>query len=252
MPAKHLLKVEDLHCSFGGKEVLKGISFSIDKGETKVIIGPSGTGKTTILNNVIRLVPPNRGKIYLKETEITSAKNINEIRQQIGFVFQDFGLFNHLTAKGNVMIGLTKVKKMDKKKAEDLALFELERVGLQDFVKSYPSQLSGGQKQRVGIARALAMHPKLILFDEPTSALDPELTGEVLKVIRKLAEEGMTMLIVTHEMEFARSVANELIFMEAGKIVEQGNPEKLFTNPDNQRTREFLSQLTDLYGEGDN
>ena len=252
MPTKHLLRIEDLHHSFENEEVLKGISLALDKGETKVIVGPSGTGKSTILNNIIRLVPPTKGKIYLEDTEITSAKNINEIRQQIGFVFQDFGLFNHLTAKGNVMIGLTKVKKMNKKEAEELALFELERVGLQDYADSYPSQLSGGQKQRVGIARALAMQPKLILFDEPTSALDPELTGEVLKVMRNLAEEGMTMLVVTHEMGFARSVADELIFMEGGNIVEQGDPEKLFTKPDHKRTKEFLFQLTDLYGEGEN
>ncbi|MFP4198286.1 MAG: amino acid ABC transporter ATP-binding protein [Halanaerobium sp.] len=252
MPTKHLLKIEDLYHSFENEEVLKGISLSLDKGETKVIVGPSGTGKSTILNNIIRLVPPTRGKIYLEDTEITSAKNINEIRQQIGFVFQDFGLFNHLTAKGNVMIGLTKVKKMDKKEAEKLALLELDRVGLTNYADSYPSQLSGGQKQRVGIARALAMQPKLILFDEPTSALDPELTGEVLKVMRNLAEEGMTMLVVTHEMGFARSVADELIFMEGGNIVEQGDPEKLFTNPDHKRTKEFLFQLTDLYGEGEN
>ncbi len=252
MPTKHLLKIEDLYHSFENEEVLKGISLSLDKGETKVIVGPSGTGKSTILNNIIRLVPPTRGKIYLEDTEITSAKNINEIRQQIGFVFQDFGLFNHLTAKGNVMIGLTKVKKMDKKEAEKLALLELDRVGLTNYADSYPSQLSGGQKQRVGIARALAMQPKLILFDEPTSALDPELTGEVLKVMRNLAEEGMTMLVVTHEMGFARSVADELIFMESGNIVEQGDPEELFTNPDHKRTKEFLFQLTDLYGEGEN
>ena len=252
MPTKHLLRIEDLHHSFETEEVLKGISLALDKGETKVIVGPSGTGKSTILNNIIRLVPPTKGKIYLEDTEITSAKNINEIRQQIGFVFQDFGLFNHLTAKGNVMVGLTKVKKMNKKEAEELALFELDRVGIKEYADSYPSQLSGGQKQRVGIARALAMQPKLILFDEPTSSLDPELTGEVLKVMRDLAEEGMTMLVVTHEMGFARSVADELIFMEGGNIVEQGDPEKLFTNPDYQRTKEFLFQLTDLYGEGEN
>ena len=246
-----LLKIENLHHSFGNNEVLKGISLSLDKGETKVIVGPSGTGKSTILNNIIRLVPPDQGKIYLEDEEITSTKKINEVRQQIGFVFQDFGLFNHLTAKGNVMIGLTKVKKMNKKEAEELALFELDRVGLKEFADSYPSQLSGGQKQRVGIARALAMQPKLILFDEPTSSLDPELTGEVLRVMKNLAEEGMTMLVVTHEMGFARSVADELIFMEGGHIIEQGNPEKLFENPDHKRTKEFLFKLVDLYGEGE-
>lgn len=230
--------------------MLKGISLALDKGETKVIVGPSGTGKSTILNNIIRLVPPDQGKIYLEDKEIKPA-NINKMRQQIGFVFQDFGLFNHLTAKGNVMVGLTKVKKMKKKEAEELALFELDRVGLGEFAASYPAQLSGGQKQRVGIARALAMQPKLILFDEPTSALDPELTGEVLSVMKNLAIEGMTMLIVTHEMGFARTVADEMIFMEGGNIIEQGNPEKLFTNPEYNRTREFLFKLTELYGEGE-
>ncbi|ADQ13985.1 amino acid ABC transporter ATP-binding protein [Halanaerobium hydrogeniformans] len=251
MPTKHLLKIEDLHHSFGDEEVLKGISLALDKGETKVIVGPSGTGKSTILNNIIRLVPPVSGKIYLEDVEITSTKKINQIRQQIGFVFQDFGLFNHLTAKGNVMIGLTKVKKMDKKEAEKIAIEELDRVGIGNYANSYPSQLSGGQKQRVGIARALAMKPKLILFDEPTSSLDPELTGEVLTVMKNLAQEGMTMLIVTHEMGFARTVADELIFMEGGHIVEQGPPEKLFKNPEHKRTREFLFKLTDLYGEGE-
>ncbi|MEJ6952513.1 amino acid ABC transporter ATP-binding protein [Natronospora cellulosivora (SeqCode)] len=250
MDIKHLLKIEDLHHSFGQNEVLKGISLALDKGETKVIVGPSGTGKSTILNNIIRLVPPDQGKIYLEDIEISTA-NINKMRQQIGFVFQDFGLFNHLTAKGNVMVGLTKVKKMNKKEAEELALFELDRVGLGSFANSYPAQLSGGQKQRVGIARALAMQPKLILFDEPTSALDPELTGEVLSVMKNLAIEGMTMLIVTHEMGFARTVADEMIFMEGGNIIEQGNPEKLFTNPDHNRTKEFLFKLTELYGEGE-
>ncbi|SFL23176.1 amino acid ABC transporter ATP-binding protein [Halanaerobium salsuginis] len=250
MPTKHLLKIEDLHHSFGSNQVLKGVSFSLNKGETKVIVGPSGTGKSTILNNIIRLVPPDQGKIYLEDTEITATKKINEVRQQIGFVFQDFGLFNHLTALGNIMVGLTKVKKMTKQAAAELALNELDRVGLKEFSDSYPSQLSGGQKQRVGIARALAMQPKLILFDEPTSSLDPELTGEVLKVMRNLAEDGMTMLVVTHEMGFARSVADELIFMEGGHIIEQGDPEQLFTEPVHQRTREFLFQLTDLYGEG--
>lgn len=250
MPTKHLLKIEDLHHSFGSNQVLKGVSFSLNKGETKVIVGPSGTGKSTILNNIIRLVPPDQGKIYLEDIEITATKKINEVRQQIGFVFQDFGLFNHLTALGNIMVGLTKVKKMTKQAAAELALNELDRVGLKEFSDSYPSQLSGGQKQRVGIARALAMQPKLILFDEPTSSLDPELTGEVLKVMRNLAEDGMTMLVVTHEMGFARSVADELIFMEGGHIIEQGDPEQLFTEPVHQRTREFLFQLTDLYGEG--
>ena len=249
--SKHLLRVENIYKSFGDNDVLRGISFHLDKGETKVIVGPSGTGKSTILSLINMLVPPDKGHIYLEDIDITRTRDVHKIRQNIGFVFQDFGLFNHLTAKGNVMIGLTKVKKMGKKEAEEIAMEELRRVGLENFADQYPAQLSGGQKQRVGIARALAMRPKLILFDEPTSALDPELTGEVLNVMRKLATEGMTMLIVTHEMGFARTVADELIFMEDGVILEQGPPEKLFTNPEHPRTREFLFKLTDLYNEGE-
>jgi len=250
MSDKTILRIENLHKSFKNNEVLKGVSLSLKEGETKVIIGPSGTGKSTMLNNVNMLVPPDKGRIWLEDEEITATDNISTIRQQIGFVFQDFGLFNHLTALGNVKVGLTKVKKMDKQEATDLAMFELERVGLKEFADQYPAQLSGGQKQRVGIARALAMQPKLILFDEPTSALDPELIGEVLTVMRDLAEEGMTMLVVTHEMGFAKSVSDEIIFMEKGYIVEQGPPEQLFNNPEVERTREFLFKLTELYGEG--
>src|SRR6056297_705998 len=246
---KTILRIEDLHKRFGDNEVLKGVSLSLNKGENKVIIGPSGTGKSTLLNNINRLVPPDQGRIYLDGEEITP-KNINAMRQQIGFVFQDFGLFNHLTALGNVRIGLLKVKKMNKKDATELAMEELRRVGLEDAAGQYPAELSGGQKQRVGIARALAMQPKLILFDEPTSALDPELIGEVLTVMRDLAEEGMTMLVVTHEMGFVKSVSDEIVFMEKGHIVEQGPPEQLFNNPEVERTREFLFKLTELYGEG--
>ncbi|MDZ7671755.1 MAG: amino acid ABC transporter ATP-binding protein [Halanaerobiales bacterium] len=247
---KTILRIENLHKSFGDNEVLKGVSLSLNKGENKVIIGPSGTGKSTLLNNINRLVPPDQGKIYLDGEEITK-KNINKMRQQIGFVFQDFGLFNHLTALGNVRIGLLKVKNMNKKDATELAMEELIRVGLEDAAEQYPAELSGGQKQRVGIARALAMQPKLILFDEPTSALDPELIGEVLSVMKNLAKEGMTMLLVTHEMGFARTVSDEIIFMEHGHIVEQGPPRQLFNNPEVERTREFLFKLTELYGEGD-
>ncbi len=246
-----LLKVVDLHKAFGKNEVLKGISFEMNKGDTKVIIGPSGTGKSTLIACINHLVAPDRGEIWLEGENTVTAKNINRIRQKIGFVFQDFGLFNHLTALKNVMIGLVKVKKMPKDKARKRAMEELDRVGLSDQAKSYPAQLSGGQKQRVGIARALAMDPKIILFDEPTSALDPELIGEVLHVMQDLAQSGMTMLVVTHEMGFARTVSNEIIFMENGVIVEQGTPEKLFKNPENKRTKEFLFKLEDLYGEGE-
>ena len=246
-----LLRINDLHKAFGKNEVLKGISFEMNKGDTKVIIGPSGTGKSTLIACINHLVTPDKGQIWLEGEDTVTAKNINKIRQKIGFVFQDFGLFNHLTALKNVMIGLVKVKKTPKDKARKRAMEELDRVGLSDQAKSYPAQLSGGQKQRVGIARALAMDPKIILFDEPTSALDPELIGEVLHVMQDLAQSGMTMLVVTHEMGFARTVSNEIIFMEHGVIVEQGTPEKLFKNPENKRTKEFLFKLEDLYGEGE-
>ncbi len=244
-----VLRVEDLKKSFGDKEVLKGVSFTMKQGETKVVIGPSGTGKSTLLACINMLVVPNGGNIWLEDEEVTLAKNLNKIRQEIGFVFQDFGLFSHLTALKNVMLGLIKVKKMDKDAARKLAMQELERVGLQNETKLYPAQLSGGQKQRVGIARALAMQPKIILFDEPTSALDPELIGEVLSVMKNLALSGMTMLVVTHEMGFARTVSDEIIFMENGYIVEQSSPEEMFKNPKNPRTKEFLFKLNELYGE---
>jgi polar amino acid transport system ATP-binding protein len=243
-----VLRVENLKKAFGDKEVLKGVSFDMKEGETKVIIGPSGTGKSTLLSCINMLVTPDSGQIWLEEEEVTSAKNINKIRQEIGFVFQDFGLFNHLTALKNVMVGLTKVKKIEKDFAKDIAMKELTRVGLEREANMYPAQLSGGQKQRVGIARALAMSPKIILFDEPTSALDPELIGEVLSVMKNLAESGMTMLVVTHEMGFARTVSDEIIFMEHGHIVEQSSPEEMFKNPKNPRTKEFLFKLSELYG----
>lgn len=244
-----LLRVEDLHKRYGKEEVLKGVSFSLDKGETKVIIGPSGTGKSTLLRCINRLTEPDRGRIWLEDVEITSPKvNINRIRAQIGFVFQDFNLFTHLTALDNVRLGLIRVKRMSKKEATARAMQELARVGLADKANAYPAELSGGQQQRVSIARALAMDPKLILFDEPTSALDPELIGEVLAVMEDLAQSGMTMLVVTHEMGFARTVADEIIFMEKGVIVEQGPPEQLFRNPKHPRTAEFLRRITDLYG----
>ncbi len=245
-----LLQVEDIHKRYGREEVLKGISFSLEKGETKVVIGPSGTGKSTLLRCINQLSPPDKGRVWLDGVEVTHPKaNINKLRAQMGFVFQDFNLFAHLTALGNVRLGPMKVKGMRKEEATKLAMEELARVGLADKADSYPAQLSGGQQQRVSIARALAMSPKLILFDEPTSALDPELIGEVLTVMIELAKEGMTMLVVSHEMGFARSVADEIIFMEHGVIVEQGPPEQLFNSPQNARTGEFLHKITELYGE---
>ncbi|MEA1964183.1 MAG: amino acid ABC transporter ATP-binding protein [Candidatus Aerophobetes bacterium] len=245
-----ILKAEQLHKKYGGLEVLKGISFEVKRGETKVIIGPSGTGKSTLLRCINQLTPPDKGRVWLDGVEITDPKvDINKIRSSIGMVFQDFNLFAHLTALNNVRIGLAKVKGIEKQKATELARKELQRVGLGDKASSYPAELSGGQQQRVSIARALAMNPKLLLFDEPTSALDPELIGEVLEVMINLAREGMTMLVVSHEMGFARSVANEIIFMEHGVIVEEGPPQQLFTRPAHKRTGEFLHKITELYGE---
>lgn len=251
-PQETILKVEDLHKRYGEEEVLRGVSFAVLRGETKVIIGPSGTGKSTLLRCINRLTPPDRGKVWLDGVEATHPKsNINKIRAQVGFVFQDFNLFTHLTALDNVRLGLLKVKRLEKRKAAEIAMEELRRVGLADKAKAYPAELSGGQQQRVSIARALAMGPKVILFDEPTSALDPELIGEVLEVMINLAREGMTMVVVSHEMGFARSVADEIIFMEGGVIAEQGPPQQLFTQPKHPRTGEFLRKISELYGETD-
>jgi len=247
-----VLRVEDIHKRYGKEEVLKGVSFEIKKGETKVIIGPSGSGKSTLLRCINQLTIPDKGKIWLENEEVThDKKDINLFRQKMGMVFQDFNLFDHLNALRNVEIGLTRVKKMEKKEAREKAMEELKQVGLERQADLYPAQLSGGQKQRVSIARALAMDPKVMLFDEPTSALDPELIGEVLEVIKKLALSGMTMVVVTHEMGFARSVANEIIFMEDGKIIDQGIPYKIFTNPDHERTKQFLHKITELYGKSE-
>ena len=233
----HMLEVKDIHKTYGKTVVLDGVSFSMEKGETKVIIGPSGTGKSTLLRFINQLSPPDKGRVWLEGVEITDKKtNINDIRQKIGFVFQEFNLFNHLTALKNVSIGLEKVKNMEKEEAIKKAQDELKRVGLKDQADQYPAQLSGGQKQRVGIARALAMDPIIILFDEPTSALDPELIGDVLEVMKSIAGE-VSMLVVTHEMGFARNVADEIIFMEHGKIIEKGTPNQMFKNPKIKRTK---------------
>lgn len=244
-----VVRVEGLHKRYGNEEILKGVSFTVCQGEALAIIGPSGTGKSTLLRCINRLTEPDGGRIWLGNTEITSAKtDMNKIRQQIGFVFQDFNLFAHLTALDNVRLGLLTVKKLSKKAATERAMHELSRVGLADKANAYPAQLSGGQQQRVSIARALAMEPKLMLFDEPTSALDPELIGEVLQVMKDLAEEGMTMVVVTHEMGFARSVCDAVIFMEKGVIVEQGPPEQIFLQPRQPRTQQFLGKISELYG----
>ena len=245
-----VLRVEDVHKAYGDNEVLRGVSCELARGETKVVIGPSGTGKSTLLRCINQLTIPDSGHVWLGNTEITCKDcDINQVRSQIGFVFQSFNLFTHLNALDNVRIGPMKVKRMDKASATKLAREELERVGLSDKADAYPAELSGGQQQRVSIARALAMFPQLILFDEPTSALDPELIGEVLAVMISLAKDGMTMLVVSHEMGFARSVADEIIFMEEGRVLEQGPPDRLFVHPREERTREFLHKITELYGE---
>lgn len=246
---KIILKVEEIYKRYREEEVLRGISFEVRKGETKVIIGPSGSGKSTLLRCINQLTFPDKGQVWLEGEEVThTKKSINQFRQKMGMVFQDFNLFDHLNALGNVEIGLIRVKGMDKNRAREKAMEGLKQVGLEKQAYLYPAQLSGGQKQRVSIARALAMDPSVMLFDEPTSALDPELIGEVLEVIKKLAINGMTMVVVTHEMGFARSVANEVIFIESGRIIDQGSPYALFTNPEHERTKKFLHKITELYG----
>lgn len=244
-----IVRIEDLHKAYQGNEILKGISMSIWEQEVVVIIGPSGTGKSTLLRCINLLTIPDKGHIWLDEQEITAPHtHIDKVRQRIGMVFQDFNLFNHLTALNNVMVGMTRVLKMKSKEAQEKAMWELERVGLADRANLFPAQLSGGQKQRVAIARALAMNPEVMLFDEPTSALDPELIGEVLSVMQKLANEGMTMIVVSHEMGFAREVSDRIVFMENGLIVEEGTPRQLFYSPKYERTREFLWKISELYG----
>lgn len=244
-----ILTIKKLTKIYGNNVIFRDIDLTVKEGDTIVIIGPSGTGKSTLLRCINLLTQPDAGQIWLDDLEIT-AKGANEdmLRQHIGMVFQNFLLFNHLTALDNVKLGLTKVKHMNEKAAEAKALKELERVGLSDRANHYPGQLSGGQQQRVGIARALAMDPRIMLFDEPTSALDPELIGEVLEVMRDLSRSGMTMIVVTHEMGFAREVADRIVFMEKGSIVEEGTPDDLFCRPKFDRTREFLWKITELYG----
>ncbi len=239
-----MIKVVDLHKKFKNLHVLKGINLNINKGEVVVVIGPSGSGKSTLLRCLNRLEEVDSGEVFFKGISVTESKNdINKIRQNMGMVFQNFNLFPHMTVLKNISLAPIKLKKIDKVEAENMSLELLERVGLKDKANAYPTQLSGGQKQRVAIARALAMSPDLMLFDEPTSALDPEMVGEVLEVIKQLAKEGMTMVIVTHEMDFAKQVADRVIFMDEGIILEEGSPEKLFTNPQHQRTQDFLKRV---------
>jgi len=239
-----VIKVVNLHKKFKNLHVLKGVNLEVKKGEVLVIIGPSGGGKSTLLRCINRLEEPTEGEIYIDGVKITDPKvDINKIRQRVGMVFQLFNLFPHLTALENITLAPIKVKKIDPKIAKEKAYELLKRVGLQDKANSYPSQLSGGQQQRIAIARALAMEPEVMLFDEPTSAIDPEMTKEVLDVIRELAYGGMTMMIATHEMGFARDVAHRVIFLDQGQIVEEGNPKEFFENPKEERTIEFLSKI---------
>ena len=241
-----ILRVENLTKTYGDLEVLKGVSFDVYPGEKKVFIGPSGTGKSTLLRCINLLTEPDGGSVYLNGEEVTnSGRKINDYRQKMGMVFQNFNLFDHLTAVRNVELALLKVKTMGKKEAREKALFELERVGMLDWADHYPAQLSGGQAQRVSIARALAMDPEVMLFDEPTSALDPELKREVMEVMRKLAAQGMTCLVVTHEMKFATSFASEILLMEKGEIIERGKPEDIPTSPSFERMRAFMGAYTE-------
>ena len=239
-----MITVRNLHKWFGELHVLKGVSLEVRKGEALVIIGPSGSGKSTLLRCINLLVQPDDGDVIVDGVKVNAPKIRPEwVRQQVGMVFQSFNLFTHLTALQNVMIGLTKVKRLSKAEAERIALFELERVGLADKADAYPAQLSGGQQQRVAIARALALNPKAMLFDEPTSALDPEYIREVLDVMTKLAEEGMTMVVVTHEMGFAHNVADRVLFMAEGIVVEEGAPEEIFERPQKDRTKAFVGKI---------
>lgn len=239
-----MIRVSNLHKSFGKNDVLKGIDEHIKKGEVVVVIGPSGSGKSTFLRCLNLLEEPTSGKIIFEDNDITDKKvDINKIREKMGMVFQQFNLFPHKTVLENLTIAPIKVKGLSKAEAEKKAIELLDRVGLTNKAKSYPSSLSGGQKQRIAIARALAMEPDVMLFDEPTSALDPEMVGEVLNVMKDLAKEGMTMVVVTHEMGFAKEVGDRIIFMDNGNIIEQGTPDEIFSNPKNPRTIDFLSKV---------
>lgn len=239
-----MIRIEDLHKSFNGLEVLKGIDEQINDGEVVVVIGPSGSGKSTFLRCLNRLEKSNSGRIWIDDDEITAhGVNVNKIRERMGMVFQHFNLFPHLTVKKNITLAPVKLKKFTQEEADAKAMELLKIVGLEDKADVYPKSLSGGQQQRIAIARALAMEPEIMLFDEPTSALDPEMVGEVLEVMKNLAKSGMTMVVVTHEMGFAREVGTRILFMDEGIIMEKGSPVEIFENPQNDRTREFLSKV---------
>lgn len=239
-----ILEVKDLHKSFEGHEVLKGISTTIKKGDVLALIGPSGCGKSTFLRSLNLLEVPTTGHVLFEGTDLTDKSvDINHVREKIGMVFQQFNLFPNMTIKQNIMLAPVKLGKMTREEAEKKATELLARIGLSDKADAYPAQLSGGQKQRIAIIRSLAMSPDIILFDEPTSALDPEMVGEVLSVMKELAEDGMTMVVVTHEMGFAREVANRVMFINDGVIQEENTPEEIFNNPKSPRLQEFLSKI---------
>ncbi|MBU3185860.1 amino acid ABC transporter ATP-binding protein [Clostridium estertheticum] len=242
-----MLKIKNIHKAFGKNEVLKGVDLKIDKGDVVVILGPSGSGKTTLLNCINFLEKPDEGHATFGDIDIdlktVSKKQIHEIRQKLAFVFQNYNLFNNKTALENVTLGLIIGRKISKLEADKIGKKALDKVGLSEKYDFFPSQLSGGQQQRVGIARAVALSPDIILFDEPTSALDPELIGEVLTIMKKIAKEGTTMVVVTHEMSFAQEVANRVIFMDGGVIVEEGTPNEIFSNPKQERTKQFLKRI---------
>ena len=239
-----MIEVHNLHKNFGPLEVLKGVDLKIEQREVMCIIGPSGSGKSTFLRCLNLMEEPSEGDIFIDGKKVNCPNtNINEVREEVGMVFQHFNLFPHKTVLKNLMLAPVKVRGISKEEAKARAVELLEKVGLADKAESYPSSLSGGQKQRVAIARALAMQPDVMLFDEPTSALDPEMVGEVLAVMKDLAKEGMTMVVVTHEMGFAREVADRVIFMDGGNVVEEAAPEEMFSNPQHRRTQAFLNQI---------
>jgi len=243
------IDVRGLRKSFGDLEVLKGIDFYVERGEVVCVIGPSGSGKSTLLRCINMLEPPSAGSVVVAGTDMTDPDtDLDAVRRRIGMVFQQFNLFPHLTVLGNLCIAQRKVLGRGRHEAEQIARELLAKVGLMDKAGSYPAQLSGGQSQRAAIARSLSMNPELMLFDEPTSALDPELVGDVLTVMRELAEEGMTMMVVTHEMSFARDVADRVVFMDDGMIVEQGNPQEVLARPQHRRTQDFLFRVLNPTG----
>ena len=239
-----MIEIKGLHKSFDNEEVLKGVDVKVDEGEVIVIIGPSGSGKSTFLRCINLLEKPDSGEVWIDNEQINAkGVNVNKVREKMGMVFQHFNLFPHMTVRQNITMAPVQLKKMNKAQANEKCMELLKIVGLEDKADVYPIQLSGGQKQRIAIARSLAMNPEIMLFDEPTSALDPEMVGEVLDVMKRLAESGMTMIVVTHEMGFAREVGKRILFMDGGVIIEEGTPDQIFDNPQNDRTRSFLSKV---------